>query len=298
MAADRKQRLGRGLESLLGNQDIEGDQASAVAATGEIPVNQVEVTAIRPNPMQPRVGFREREMAELIDSVRDLGILQPLLVRPAGDGFELIAGERRLRAAREVGLATVPAICRETTDDEMLTLALVENLQREDLNPIEKAKGFQRLIVEHGLTQDAASQRLGKSRSTISNFLRLLDLPDSVQHVVARGAISEGHARALLGLVHPSAQQALALRIENEGLSVRETEQIVAEQRGEKKSTGRARPRLPKDPHIRDVEDRMRERLGTKVMLDYREGKGKLTIMLYSDDDLQRCLDALGLSSE
>ncbi len=116
--------------------------------------------------------------------------------------------------------------------------------------------------------------------------------------MVARGAISEGHARALLGLVHPSAQQALALRIENEGLSVRETEQIVAEQRGEKKSTGRARPRLPKDPHIRDVEDRMRERLGTKVMLDYREGKGKLTIMLYSDDDLQRCLDALGLSSE
>jgi ParB family chromosome partitioning protein len=257
-------------------------------------IKRAPVASIRPNPAQPRVGFHERDMGELIESVRELGVLQPLLVRPAGDGYELIAGERRLRAAKAAGLEEVPVIERETSNDDMLTLALVENLQRTDLNPIEKARGFKHLIDDYALTQEAAAKRLGKDRSTIANFMRLLDLPEAVQHVVSRGTISMGHARALLGLPHASAQQALALRIENEGLSVRETERIVANLREARPGPVR-RTRRVKDPHIRDLEDRARRRLGTKVSIDYKNGKGKVTVMFYSDDDLQRFLEALNL---
>jgi len=237
-------------------------------------------------------------MRELAESVRQVGILQPLVVRRAGNGYELIAGERRLKAARLAGLSKVPVVERDASDGDMLTLALVENLHRQDLNPIEKAKGFKELLARFGLTQEEAARRLGKDRSTIANFIRLLDLPESVQHVVSRGTISMGHARALLGLDQPSAQQALALRIEEEGLSVRETEAIVARLKGQTgKSPGRRIGRTKqKPPHIRDLEDKAREHFATRVSIESRNGRGRITIEFYSDDDLQRILEILGIA--
>jgi ParB family chromosome partitioning protein len=284
--------LGRGLESLLGNLNEEAPRAAA--ASGGI--QSVPIAKIRANPQQPRTAFAERELAELAESVKAVGILQPLMVRAEGDGYQLIAGERRLRAAKLAGLETVPIIERTASDDELLTLALVENLQREDLNPIEKAKGFKELIERHNLTQEVAAKRLGKDRSTMANFIRLLDLPEAVQHVVSRGTISMGHARALLGIPHPSTQHALALRIEEEGLSVREIERIAASYRTEEKKPRRKPEAAPKDAHIRDLEDRARQRLGTKVDIEHNDGKGRIIIHLFSDDDFQRVLDVLGIS--
>ena len=291
MATER--RLGRGLESLL-SQTTEDTPVETPALTGK--PTELPLSAIRPNPMQPRTGFEEREMAELVESIRSVGILQPLVVRKVGETYELIAGERRFRAAEMLGLGTVPIVERATNDDEMLTLALVENLQREDLNPIEKGKGFKGLIERFGLTQEEAAKRIGKDRSTLANFIRLLELPESVQHIVSRGTISMGHARALLGLKHASSQQALALRIEEEGLSVREVEHIVGGAKDQPKSTKPAASKR-KPPHIRDLEDRIREHFGTKVSIDRNSHRGKLTIHFYTDDDLQRILDVLGLSS-
>jgi len=291
-----ERRLGRGLESLLGAATEY--PTSSVRESGVESARQVPIDQIRPNPLQPRTGFPDRDMSDLVESIKRVGVLQPLLVRRSAEGYELIAGERRLRAAREAGLSSVPVVERETSDDEMLTLALVENLQRTDLNPIEKARGFKRLIETFSLTQDEAARRVGKDRSTIANFIRLLDLPEPVQHIVARGGISMGHARALLALPHPSSQHALALRIENEGLSVRETESLVSKLRG---APRRRRPRSKAQgpsPHIRSLEDRMRERLGTKVKIDYHGGSGNITIAFFSDGDLQRILDCLGISDD
>ena len=289
MATER--RLGRGLESLLGG--AEEDREPTAGAVGG--VREVPIGAIRPNPMQPRSGFDEREMAELVESVREVGVLQPLVVRRAGEGYEVIAGERRLRAAEIVGLAAVPVVERKASDDEMLTLALVENLQREDLNPIEKGKGFKALIERFELTQEEAAKRIGKDRSSIANFMRLLELPEAVQHVVSRGTISMGHARALLGLSRPSAQQALALRIEDEGLSVRQVERTVAQNRHQKPSS-KPRRAVPKPAYLRDIEDRARERLGSKVLIESKAGRGRVIIHFFSDDDFQRILDAIGIS--
>lgn len=294
-----ERRLGRGLESLLGTAAHEQHEQFATArAPGatETP-RKAPVAHIRPNPLQPRSTFTERELDELTDSIRAVGILQPLMVRKVAGGYELVAGERRLRAAKQAGLTEVPIIERDVTDDDMLTLALVENLQREDLNPIEKARGFKELIEKHSLTQEVASKRLGKDRATIANFIRLLDLPEAVQHIVSRGTISMGHARALLGLATASSQQALALKIEAEGLSVRQVEAIVSAARAGagKKHASRRQP-AQSDAHLRDIEDRARQRLGTKVQIEHAGGKGKMTIHFYSDDDFQRVLDILGLA--
>ena len=286
-----ERRLGRGLESLLGSMKEEAPPAP-VAPGG---VQRVPIGKIRANPQQPRTDFAERELAELAESVKAVGILQSLIVRPEGDGYQLIAGERRLRAAKLAGLETVPIIERTASDDELLTLALIENLQREDLNPIEKAKGFKELMEKHQITQDVAAKRLGKERSTMANFIRLLDLPEAVQQIVSRGTISMGHARALLGIPIPSTQHALALRIEAEGLSVREIEKIAGIYREEKKP--KSKPAVvPKDPHIRDLEDRARQRLGTKVDIEHQDGKGRIIVHLFSDDDFQRVLEVLGIS--
>ena len=289
-----EKRLGRGLASLLG-EDTGGSQADSVPVIETTRGREIPVSSITANPMQPRRAFSERELSELADSVREMGILQPLVVRRVGESFELIAGERRLRAAQLAGLQTVPIVERETRDDDMLTLALVENLQRQDLNAIEKAKGFKALIDQFNLTQEAAAKRIGKDRSTIANFIRLLDLPESVQHVVSRGTISMGHARALLSLKQPSTQQAIALRIEEEGLSVREVERLVG-QTVKDKPPRQPKQTATKSPYLRDIEDRARERLGSKVTIDAQHGRGKLVIHFYSDDDLERVLDVLGIS--
>jgi len=285
-----ERRLGRGLESLLGGVGA-AELAPSGAGVREVPIEQ-----IRPNREQPRTAFREAELRELAESLRTVGVLQPLMVRRGLDGYELIAGERRLRAAKLAGLATVPVIERATKDSELLTLALIENLQREDLNPIEKAKGFKDLIDRNGLTQEEAAQRIGKDRSTVATFVRLLELCEPVQGMVAENALTMGHARALVAIADPKVQERIGRRIVEQGLSVRQTEQIVAAlQPSEgKKHSGRMVVRKP--AHIRDLEDRTRERLGTKVEIQYRHGKGRMTIRFFSDDDLQRVLDVLGVS--
>lgn len=290
MAIER--RLGRGLESLLGKGAEEELNSPRSGSARKVPIGD-----IKPNPLQPRLDFTERDLADLTESIKSVGIIQPLVVRRVGKTYELIAGERRLRAAKLAGLTEVSIIEREATDDDMLTLALIENLQRADLNPIEKAKAFKELIDRYSLTQEAAARRLGKDRATLANFIRLLDLPENVQNVVSRGTISMGHARALLSLNHPSQQYALAQRIEAQGLSVREVERTVATMRGEKqKRRPRANSPAAKSPVIRDIEDRLREKFGTRVTIEHKDGQGRMVIHFFTDDDLQRVLDVLGIT--
>jgi ParB family chromosome partitioning protein len=285
-----ERRLGRGLESLLGGGFVEG------ADTSERVVSEVAIDRIRPNREQPRTVFRDQELGELAESLRSVGVLQPLVVRRVADGYELIAGERRLRAAKLAGLATVPVIERRTSDEDVLTIALIENLQREDLNPIEKARGFKELIDRHGLTQEDAARRLGKDRSSVANFLRLLELAAPVQEMLADGRVTMGHARALASLSDMAAQVKVAQEIAEQGLSVRQIERLVTGMQTAEPRLRRARTIVRKPAHIRDLEDRVRERLGTKVEIAYRSGKGRMIIRFFSDDDFQRVLDALGVS--
>lgn len=286
-----EKRLGRGLESLLG-KGAEEELNSPRSAARKVPIGD-----IKPNPHQPREEFTERDLTDLAESIKSVGILQPLVVRRVGKTYELIAGERRLRAAKLAGLSEVSITERDASDDDMLTLALVENLQRSDLNAIEKAKAFKEMIERYSLTQEVAARRLGKDRATLANFIRLLDLPENVQNIVSRGTISMGHARALLSLPHPTQQYALAQRIEAQGLSVREVERTVAAMRGEKqKKRPRGKATAGKSPVIRDIEDRLREKFGTRVTIELKDGQGRLMIHLFSDDDLQRVLDVLGIT--
>ena len=282
MSAARR-GLGRGLGALL------GDERSGLGEGGGL--RQLRVDAIRPNPQQPRQTFDSSALAELEQSIRELGVLVPVLVRPlSGDLFELIAGERRWRAAAAALLETIPAIVRDHDDRSSLELALVENLQRENLDPLEEAMGLQHLIDKYGLTQEQLAQRIGKGRPTIANALRLLALSDPIKAQVRAGAISAGHARALLAL-DPAEREAIAQRIARDGLSVR-----VVERLGTKKI---ARPRdmrstTRKAPDVEAVESRMRYRLGAPVaIVGGPSGGGRIEIRFSDDADLTRIVDVI-----
>ena len=277
-------RLGRGLDAILGRTDAEPEGQQIL----EIPVGDVH-----PNPSQPRADFDPEALAELVDSVRRNGVLQPVIVRPDGDGYQLIAGERRWRAAIEGGLPTVPAIVRAASDNESLELALIENLQRQDLNPIEQAKAYKELIERFALTQDEAAARIGKKRSSIANLLRLLELPQDIQDDVSRGTLTMGHARSLLGLPDRASIHRLAARIQREDLSVRNTERIVADRLRRAKPT--RGPALPKAPHILDLETKLRTALGTRVTVIQNKDrkKGCIIVDFFSDDDFHRILEHL-----
>jgi len=280
---DRK--LGRGLDYLIGDSARSGDLG------GEGEVRSIDVDAIRPNPKQPRHEFDAEGLAELTDSIRENGVLQPLLVRAAAGHFQIVAGERRWRASRAAGLTTVPAIVRDIEDEKMLELALVENIQRRDLNPIERAEAYRAYIEELGLTQEEASKRLGKERSTISNTMRLLDLPDSVKAIVSRGTLSLGHARALLSVADDSRREGLALRAVEEGLSVRAVEKLARSYRGS--SAARAEP-APRSAHLDDLEEQLRRALGTRVRIrESGGGKGKITVEFYTRDEFDRLFEQL-----
>jgi ParB family chromosome partitioning protein len=282
MSAARR-GLGRGLGALL------GDERSGLGEGGGL--RQLRVDAIRPNPQQPRQTFDSSALAELEQSIRELGVLVPVLVRPlSGDLFELIAGERRWRAAAAALLETIPAIVRDDDDRSSLELALVENLQRENLDPLEEAMGLQHLIDKYGLTQEQLAQRIGKGRPTIANALRLLALSDPIKAQVRAGAISAGHARALLAL-DPAEREAVAQRIARDGLSVR-----VVERLGTKKIA------LPRDmrsatrkaPDVEAVESRMRYRLGAPVaIVSGPSGGGRIEIRFSDDADLTRIVDVI-----
>jgi len=228
-------------------------------------------------------------MAGLVDSIRRHGVLQPIVVRPSSGGFEVVAGERRWRAAEAAGLSTIPAVVRSLTDQEALELALVENLQREDLNPMERARAYRRLISDFGLKQEEVAERVGKSQPSIANSLRLLNLPPQIQASLEAGRITEGHARALLGAGSEAAMLKLWERVERRGLSVRETEQLA---RAAISREIRPRPQA-RDPQLRLVEQDLSRRYGTRVSVDGTRSRGRLTFDYYSEEDLQRLLDMM-----
>lgn len=271
-------KLGRGLDFLISGQDEGGGEA----------VLQIALASVQPNPYQPRKEFRPEDLADLAASIREHGILQPIVVRRQGDGYEIVAGERRFRASENLGLPTIPAIVRDATDADMLELALTENIQRADLNPLELARAYESYIHRFQLTQEQAAERLGKSRSSIANTMRLLELPADVQEMISRGSLSMGHARALLSLDTPQAQRELAGRVAVEGLSVRDVERVGQEQKAQ------ASPEpASKTNHIEDLEKQLRERLGTRVSVQDKAGRGRIVIEYFSNEELTRLLDIL-----
>ncbi len=280
----QKKVLGRGLGALIPAKHMDAPPRSAEGLL-QVPLDQIS-----PNRYQPRKNFDETSLDELARSVREHGIVQPLVVTRAGDHFELVAGERRYRAARKAGLATVPVVVKEMMrEGEALQIALIENIQREDLNPIEEANAYHQLHEDFGLTQEEISRRVGKERSTVANFLRLLKLPESVKKLLAGGQLSMGHARALLSLDSAKKQEQLAERIAKNGLSVRQTE-VIASDGGPKKP---AKKEQEKDVFTRDAEERLTRTLRTKVDIDRKRRGGVIRIRFASEDDLIRIYDEL-----
>ena len=254
---------------------------------------ELNIRSIEPNPKQPRRVFDEEALAELVHSIKEIGLLQPIVVRPSKTGYELVAGERRLRASKKAGLKTIPALIRKTADDQMLRDALLENLHRSNLTPLEEASAYQQLLSDFGGTQDELAAKLGRSRPQISNTLRLLNLPPAVQRRVAAGVLSAGHARALLGLKDATAIEKLANRIVAEGLSVRSVEEIVSLDEGATTKAGTAKRPLPKitAPGLKDLGDRMSERLDTRVTVQLGRSKGKVIIEFATLEDLRRIVE-------
>ncbi|MEV5693616.1 ParB/RepB/Spo0J family partition protein [Micromonospora globbae] len=324
--------LGRGLGALIptgpaagavaGTADPTGTPA-AVAATGGVPAAapatpspepdstlspvpgarfaEIPVDAIVPNPKQPRQVFDEEALEELKISIQEVGFLQPIVVRQLdGEKYELVMGERRWRAAQAVGKERIPAIVRDTRDDAMLRDALLENIHRANLNPLEEAAAYQQLLEEFGATHEELARRIGRSRPQISNTIRLLNLPAQVQRRVAAGVLSAGHARALLSLDDAEAQEQLALRIVAEGLSVRATEEIVALalSDGPAKSPAAKRRPKPHAPALNDLAERLSDRFDTRVKVDIGRNKGKITIEFATVDDLERIVGIIGVGQE
>lgn len=281
----QRRGLGRGLGSLI---PPTRENAAAEHPAGAY-YQEIPVSAIRPNPRQPRTDFDEDALAELVASIREVGLLQPVVVRAGGPGeFELIMGERRWRAVQQAGLETIPAIVKETSDDVLLRDALLENVHRAQLNPLEEGAAYQQLLDDFGCTHDELAQRLGRSRPHISNTLRLLRLSPAVQRRVAAGVLSAGHARTLLAVESPDEQDRLAARVVAEGISVRGLEELVTVGPPEERARG-ARSRMTA-PGLADIAERLSERFETRCRVDLGKQKGKVIIEFASLDDLQRIL--------
>ena len=290
MSTEKPRRLGRGLEALIGSTQ-----------TANVPASELQRIApsrIKPNPYQPRREFDPVALAELEASIRSNGLLQPITVRRKGDSYELVAGERRLRAVTNLQWKEIPAVVRDFDDQTLLVLALVENLQRSDLNALEEARGYQRLLGEFSLTHQEVAEAVGKDRSTITNLLRVLTLPDSIQQLVESGKLSAGHARALAGIADEDAI-VIANQIVADGLSVRQTEQRV---RIKRNGSDQPRSEIPRsltparkrDPALRQIEDQLRHYLQTDVQIELNgDSKGTLRMSFYSADDLERLLELI-----
>ncbi len=285
MSPDPKRRLGRGLEALLGVGTVE--EAEREGSLRELPVGE-----IRPNRYQPRRAFDAAALRELKDSIEASGLIQPVIVRPSGAGYELVAGERRWRAVKELGWKKVPAVVRDVDEPTLLTLALVENLQRASLSPIDEAEGYERLAKEFKRSHGEIARAVGRDRSTVANAIRLLQLPRSVQQLLGGGALSAGHARALLSLSDDREIQRVAREAAAHGWSVRELERKARTGARRPKRGARARRSAP--PEVRRIEDALRKRLGTDVAVMLNgKAKGHLAIRFYSNDDLVRLLEAI-----
>ncbi len=287
----KKLALGRGLDALIPDTGPIGDLETDAAPK---PFLECDVDLIQANRYQPRTRFAAEELEQLSESIRTQGILQPLLVRKSEVGYELVVGERRLRAAKMAGLRQVPVVVKEVTDAEMLEMSIVENIQRENLNPMEESQAYHRLIAEFGLTQEQAADRVGKSRSAVANYLRLRQLPDQIKTSIIEGQLSMGHARALLGADTPTQQNAAWRAITRKGLSVRQTEALIKRLRSAsqvaelKKSTS-------EDRHLAAMAESLSRRFGTKVQIKRRGKKGKLEIEFYNNEDLDRLLALLNV---
>jgi ParB family chromosome partitioning protein len=274
----KKATLGRGLDALIPKES---------KAEG---LTLLSINEIRPNALQPRKDFDDETITELTASIKEKGILQPIVVRQAAGGYEIIAGERRWRAAQRAGVVKVPVVVKDASDMEALELALIENLQREDLNPIEEATGYQHLIDEYGLTHEEVSARIGKDRSTITNHLRLLRLSDEAKRALIEGEITAGHARALLGLESLSDANIVLHAIRKKKLSVRMTETLIRNMTRERKSVVKT---VSADPYLERLAEDIKGFLSTQVRIVYNKGKGRIEIDYYSDDELERLVSAL-----
>jgi ParB family chromosome partitioning protein len=298
---DKRRVLGRGLESLIPAARTAAPAAVAPAEGGEA-VRMIPLREIAPSPYQPRRKMQEAALEELAASIRVSGVLQPIVVRPinspgAGLNYQIIAGERRLVASKRAGKESIPALVRTVSDEQAMEMALIENLQREDLNPIEEAHAFERLMRECGLTQEQVAQKTGKDRASIANHLRLLRLPPEIQEGVAVGAISMGHAKALAALDSRSEIQYLAMEIAENGMSVRKTEELVRQRlEGNVPVEPPHRIMAPRevDPNVREVERELERILGVRVQIKDRKGKGKVVLEYYSLEDFDRILEVMG----
>jgi ParB family chromosome partitioning protein len=310
--ADKRIGLGRGIGALIPTSDNPNEAPIDVffpagGSTGEnlVPVpgarfGHLDINSIRPNAKQPRSVFEPEAFTELVHSIKELGVLQPIVVRsiPGEAGkYELIMGERRLRASKEAGLAKIPAVIRETADENMLRDALLENLHRSDLNPLEEASAYQQLLEDFGITQEELANRIGRSRPKITNSIRLLKLPAEVQRKVAAGVLSAGHARALLAIEDPSRQLELANKVINEGLSVRSLEEIVAIAKPGGGGKGKVRPGGRQDM-LKGLAEQVGDHLSTKVKISIGAGKGTIAIEFGSLEDLKRIVKEIGVDAE
>ena len=280
---------------------ISSPEIAAVAPDNRGRVLRVPLNRIRASALQPRKQFSDDSLRELADSIREQGIVQPLIVRERDGFFELIAGERRWRASQLINLPEIPVIVREADDRAVLELALIENLQRENLNAIEEALGYAQLAEQFQLTQEEIATKVGKSRAAVANATRLLKLPPAVQLFVRDGQISVGHAKVILGLPDETIQRIAAERVVKEGLNVRQTEGLIAKLQMRSSKAGSSKPvaaLVPIDSNIARIEDKLREKFGTKVELKYNHGKGALEISFFSDDELQRVLEVLNVTAD
>ena len=289
MAVQKKyQALGRGLDALIATGEVK--------TSGSSSIGEISVSLIVPNPNQPRRDFSDKSLDELADSIKELGIVQPITLRNMGDGsYQIIAGERRWRAAKLAGLKEVPVIIKKLTDQQIMEISLIENIQREDLNPIEEALAYKRLIEDFKLKQDEVAERVSKSRTAVTNSMRLLKLNDKVQQMVIDEMLTTGHARALLGIEDQKQQYVIAQQIFDQKLSVRDTEKLVKSLQNTKKKTKAEKPVDPQMEAIyRDLEEKLKNSIGTKVLINRKNEKaGKIEIEYYSHDELDRIVGLL-----
>lgn len=303
-------RLGRGIASLVSPELTEPASSNAVSSTLDEALPQprantpsrfavIPITSVRTNPAQPRREFDEAALQALADSLKSRGAIQPIAVRPAEGGYELLAGERRLRAAAIAGLDSLPAVIRPAKDEDLLELALVENIQRENLNPVEKAQAYKNLHVRYGLSHDEIGKRMGEDRATVSNYIRMLDLNQDVLVLLSRGSLGTGHAKALLAITDKKSQLSLAQKIVGEGWSVRQVEAAVAQLRKDGESA-RAIEAKPARPAVNDMEQRLSQAVGTRVRIQEgrRRHSGRITIEYYTLDDFDRIVALFGVVRE
>ena len=293
MAAPKNRGLGKGLEALFSNSEIDTQEISVTKKeeSEEKGISFININEIKPNQNQPRKSFNEEKLEELAASIIENGLIQPVILRKADKGYEIVAGERRWRACRKAGLKEIPCIIREFTNEQNMLIAIIENMQREDLNPIEEAEGLNQMIVNFGMTQEQVSKSVGKSRPYITNALRLLKLPSEIREMLLANQLSAGHARAIAGIGDTEKQIQLAEYAIKEGLSVREIEKIIKEENAPKKKI--SRKKAEKSADVRKVEDDLKQIMGTKVNLNQSGKKGKIEIEYYSRDELERLIEML-----